>query len=66
MESSHHDIALNELSSPLETHSPEVAPVARDEFDYHGLQSLIPPADSGRDAWLFLAAGFVVEAMVWG
>ena len=23
-------------------------------------------ADGGKDAWLFLAAGFVVEALVWG
>ena len=26
----------------------------------------LPPADGGRDAWLFLAACFVVEALVWG
>ncbi|KAL7906921.1 major facilitator superfamily domain-containing protein [Trichoderma velutinum] len=26
----------------------------------------IPPADTGKDAWLFLAACFVMEAMVWG
>ncbi len=26
----------------------------------------LPPADGGKGAWLFLAAGFVVEALVWG
>lgn len=26
----------------------------------------LPPADGGKDAWLFLAASFVVEALVWG
>ncbi|ETS02209.1 MFS general substrate transporter [Trichoderma reesei RUT C-30] len=26
----------------------------------------LPPADTGKDAWLFLAACFVMEAMVWG
>ena len=26
----------------------------------------IPPADGGRDAWLFLAACFIFEALVWG
>jgi len=26
----------------------------------------LPPADGGIDAWLFLAASFVVEALVWG
>lgn len=25
-----------------------------------------PPADGGKDAWLFLAACTVVEALVWG
>lgn len=29
-------------------------------------ESLIPSADSGKDAWLFLAAGFVIEIMIWG
>jgi hypothetical protein len=26
----------------------------------------LPPVDGGKDAWLFLAACFVVEALVWG
>ncbi|KAL8855925.1 MAG: hypothetical protein Q9178_007439 [Gyalolechia marmorata] len=26
----------------------------------------LPPIDGGKDAWLFLAACFVVEALVWG
>ncbi|TFA98762.1 Monocarboxylate transporter 10 [Trichoderma ghanense] len=26
----------------------------------------LPPVDTGKDAWLFLAACFVMEAMVWG
>lgn len=26
----------------------------------------LPPADKGKDAWLFLAACFMVEALVWG
>lgn len=25
-----------------------------------------PPADTGKDAWLFLAACFMMEALVWG
>ena len=28
--------------------------------------SSLPAVDGGRDAWLFLAACFVVEALVWG
>jgi len=26
----------------------------------------LPPVDGGKDAWLFLATCFFVEAMVWG
>ncbi|KAI4275645.1 MAG: hypothetical protein LQ337_003076 [Flavoplaca oasis] len=29
-------------------------------------ESTLPPVDGGKDAWLFLAACFVVEALVWG
>jgi hypothetical protein len=26
----------------------------------------LPPVDGGKDAWLFLAACFIIEALVWG
>ena len=26
----------------------------------------LPPVDTGKDAWLFLAAAFMVEALIWG
>lgn len=26
----------------------------------------LPRADGGKDAWLFLAAAFMVETLVWG
>ena len=26
----------------------------------------LPPLDGGKDAWLFLAASFMMEALVWG
>ena len=29
-------------------------------------QFSLPPADGGKDAWLFLAAAFLLEALVWG
>lgn len=29
-------------------------------------QPSIPPADHGKDAWLFLAACFFVDALAWG
>ena len=28
--------------------------------------SSLLPADRGKDAWLFLAGSFVIEALVWG
>lgn len=30
----------------------------------HGFS--LPPADSGKDAYLFLLAAFIIEALVWG
>ena len=30
------------------------------------LESSLPPADGGKAAWLFLAACFVIEALVFG
>lgn len=35
-----------------------------DEFSAAGLS--LPPVDTGKDAWLFLFAAFVMEFMVWG
>src|ERR1700760_1929662 len=29
-------------------------------------ENALPPADEGKDAWLFLLTCFVVEAFVWG
>jgi hypothetical protein len=26
----------------------------------------LPPMDGGKDAWLFLAACFMIEALIWG
>jgi hypothetical protein len=37
-----------------------VAPGDRHEFP------VLPPVDGGKDAWLFLGACFVIEALVWG
>ncbi|KAF2460123.1 putative MFS monocarboxylate transporter [Lineolata rhizophorae] len=37
-----------------------------DEETHHGPEFALPPADRGKDAWMFLCACFIVEAMVWG
>ncbi|KAH7014342.1 major facilitator superfamily domain-containing protein [Microdochium trichocladiopsis] len=50
-------IPTTSASTP-EYGSPLAAP-PRPEFS-------LPPADSGKDAWLFLAACWAVEALVWG
>jgi hypothetical protein len=37
------------------------------ESDREGQQNIsLPPADRGRDAWLFLVTAFFVEALIWG
>ncbi|KAJ5737575.1 uncharacterized protein N7483_002700 [Penicillium malachiteum] len=37
-----------------------------DLSDVHNDSQQLPPMDGGLDAWLFLAACFVMEALVWG
>lgn len=64
--SSQHDIALSELPGPLGIASLEERPTPNIGPEHRAHESPLPPADGGKDAWLFLAAGFVVEAMVWG
>jgi hypothetical protein len=50
-------------SSPLEgSQQPSDSPTSqkpRQEFS-------LPPVDGGKDAWLFLAACWAVEALIWG
>lgn len=36
------------------------------EDDADNQEFSLPPADGGKDAWMFLAACFVCEAMIWG
>ena len=70
METPRSDIALNDLSGRSRDHARNDAidivppPSTRNEHENHEFS--LPPADGGKDAWLFLAAGFVVEALVWG
>lgn len=32
----------------------------------HEQNQQLPPMDGGKDAWLFLAACFMIEALIWG
>ena len=50
----------NVFSSENVMHTIE-SPTENREFEFS-----LPPVDRGKDAWLFLAAAFIVEALVWG
>ncbi|TXT13402.1 hypothetical protein VHUM_00769 [Vanrija humicola] len=56
------DAALRATASA----SPEPVGTADAEADAEASAAPLPPVDGGREAWLFLAAGTLVEVMVWG
>lgn len=58
MEAQTQTIPLNDFSNPLNEQYLEQLEEIH-EFS-------LPPADSGKAAWLFLAACFVVEVLIWG
>jgi hypothetical protein len=44
---------------------------SRTSIDHHEVEDFVPgrqlpPVDGGKDAWLFLAAGFIIEGLTWG
>ena len=39
---------------------------AQDDFGGTRHEFSLPPVDRGKDAWLFLTACFLIEALVWG
>ncbi|CZR59257.1 related to monocarboxylate transporter 2 [Phialocephala subalpina] len=60
---SQHDIVLNDVSNYLGDSQDEV----QESGDLTGQHEFsLPQADGGKDAWLFLMAGFMIEALVWG
>jgi hypothetical protein len=34
--------------------------------DVNSVEFSLPPVDRGKQAWLFLAGAFMIEALVWG
>ena len=46
--------------SPIETQG---SPTQVRQYEIH---SNLPTVDGGREAWLFLAGSFLIEALVWG
>jgi hypothetical protein len=64
---SYDDISLNDLSNYLGHNNTVCIDAVQDlpgQTSNHEFS--LPPADGGKAAWLFLAAKFVVEALVWG
>lgn len=54
-----------ELQSPGD--SPRAISPERHAEDGTGHEmASLPPVDGGKDAWLFLAACFMIEGLVWG
>ncbi|KAH7320831.1 major facilitator superfamily domain-containing protein [Stachybotrys elegans] len=57
-----HTLATWNASSP-----PDTAALAMDDEAQETRHEFsLPPVDGGKDAWLFLAACFLLEALVWG
>lgn len=66
------DIELESISHPIartgvSTTPDESGTQQADSQPEDGRQEFsLPPVDGGKDAWLFLAACFAIEALVWG
>ncbi|KAI0108437.1 MFS general substrate transporter [Daldinia grandis] len=59
---SHPTVRIGVSTTPDESGSQQADPQPED-----GRQEFsLPPVDGGKDAWLFLAACFAIEALVWG
>lgn len=62
---SQHDIVLNDVSNYLDqSRDGENRALGQESTGLNEFS--LPQADGGKDAWLFLAAGFMAELMVWG
>lgn len=62
-----YDPHLCPVEAPISSAPPSDDNIVADSSDEHERQMAdLPPVDGGKDAWLFLAACFAVEALVWG
>lgn len=52
-------------TSEAELHQPQNMEAFDIDTDLQNVSELLP-ADRGRDAWMFLVSGFIIEALVWG
>lgn len=61
------DMAAASTSRPSDEHFElQDTTNAQNENNQSGQEFSLPPADGGKDAWLFLLTCFVVEIFVWG
>jgi hypothetical protein len=58
------DIALSDVAAQQDSSQVGGSPDRQESQER--TEFSLPQADGGKDAWLFLAACFVVEALVWG
>jgi hypothetical protein len=66
---SHHQLSANSMETldDLVLHDLGEYGVVEPSENHAGNQEFsLPRADGGKEAWLFLAACFIVEALVWG
>lgn len=59
------DTRQGSATSEAELHRPQNMEAFDIDTDPQNVSEL-KPADRGRDAWMFLVSGFVIEALVWG
>lgn len=61
-----------ELQSPPNTRDHEARQITSSNLEIEAqspeghTQFSLPPVDGGKDAWLFIFASFLLEALVWG
>jgi hypothetical protein len=60
------EIELTIHSQYIEPSSTSLRSAPGEDYDEASQAFSLPPADGGKDAWLLLAAGFMIEALIWG
>jgi hypothetical protein len=50
----------------LESRNNSTDRIEPDELVHSHEGRQLPPVDGGKDAWMFLVAGFIIEGLTWG
>lgn len=59
-------VTENSRPSSVRESEAESADLNRTTSNSNAVESVLLPADGGKDAWLFLFSSFIIEAFVWG